>query len=270
MASPDRAHGRRFYPLMVAACVPVLAFLVLPTLVIVPMALTAGDLIVFPPQGISGHAFADYLGDQQWMQSTKLSFEVAVLAVAIAALAGTSAAVALHGKRFPGRGAVTGLILAPIVVPLVVLGLGDYLLFAALGVLGGWAGIGVAHGVLVTPYVYISVATSLAAGLNPALVRSARSLGARPTSVFRHVYWPALRPGLCAGAVLAFAVSFDEVVLAWFLQGPQSTTLPVRMFTAVQFELTPKIMASASLFIGLATLTLLAQALIARPRRDLV
>jgi len=86
--------------------------------------------------------------------------------------------------------------------------------------------------------------------------------------VLWHVYWPALRPGFCAGAVLAFAVSFDEVVLAWFLQGPQSTTLPVRMFTAVQFELTPKIMASASLFIGLATLTLLAQALIARPRRE--
>src|SRR5579863_3235759 len=101
MASPERAHSRRPYRLMVAACVPILAFLVLPTVVIVPMALTAGDLIVFPPQGISGHAFADYLGDPQWMESTRLSFEVAVLAVAIAALAGTSAAIALHGRRFP-------------------------------------------------------------------------------------------------------------------------------------------------------------------------
>ncbi|MEJ0071929.1 MAG: ABC transporter permease [Pseudomonadota bacterium] len=270
MASPDRGQRRHGYQLMVAACVPLLVFLVLPTLVILPMALTSGDLIVFPPQGLSVHAFADYLADRQWTQSTVLSFEVALLAVAIAALAGTSAAVALHGRRFPGKGVVTGLILAPIVVPLVVLGLGDYLLFAAVGVLGGWVGIGLAHGALVTPYVYISVATSLTAGLNPALVRSARSLGARPASVLWHVYWPALRPGFCTGAVLAFAVSFDEVVLAWFLQGPQATTLPVRMFTAVQFELTPKIMASASLFIGLATITLLAQALIARPRRELV
>lgn len=268
MASPEHAHSRRLHWLMVAACVPLLGFLALPTLVILPMALTSGDLIVFPPQGLSLHAFADYLGDPQWMRSTWLSLEVALLAVGIAALAGTGAAIALHGRRFPGRAVVTGLILAPIVVPLVVLGLGDYLLFAALGVLGGWVGIGVAHGVLVTPYVYISVATSLAAGLNPALVRSARSLGARPASVLRHVYWPALRPGFYAGAVLAFAVSFDEVVLAWFLQGPQATTLPVRMFTAVQFELTPKIMASASLFIGLATVTLLVQALIARPRRE--
>jgi putative spermidine/putrescine transport system permease protein len=82
------------------------------------------------------------------------------------------------------------------------------------------------------------------------------------------VYWPALRPGVLSGCILGFAVSFDEVVVALFLQGPTAVTLPVQMFTAIQFELTPKIAAAASLFILLATLALLAQSLVgARERR---
>jgi ABC-type spermidine/putrescine transport system permease subunit II len=82
--------------------------------------------------------------------------------------------------------------------------------------------------------------------------------------VLYHVYWPAIRPGVLAGSMLGFAVSFDEVVLALFLQGPNSITLPVRTFTAIQFELTPKIAASASLFIALALVALALQALAAR------
>ena len=152
--------------------------------------------------------------------STALSFEVAALAVIVGCITGSLAAVALHGRRFRGRGLVAGVILAPIVVPLVVLALGDYLLLAQLHMIGGWATIGLVHGMLVTPYIFLSVQTSLAAELDPALIRSARSLGAGPLSVMRHVYWPAIRPGLLAGSVLGFAVSFDEVVIALFLQGP--------------------------------------------------
>ena len=87
-------------------------------------------------------------------------------------------------------------------------------------------------------------------------MRSARSLGAGRLAVFRFVYWPAIRPGLLAGGVLGFAVSFDDVVLSLFLQGPTTITLPVRMFTAIEYDLTPKIAASASVFIALAVLGL--------------
>jgi putative spermidine/putrescine transport system permease protein len=250
--------------LLLVACAPVLLFLVLPSLIIVPMALTRGQMIQFPPIWISVHAFADYLDDPQWMRSTAISFEVAALAVIVGGVTGSLAAVALHGRRFRGRGLVAGIILAPIVVPLVVLALGDYLLLAQLHMIGGWATIGLVHGMLVTPYIFLSVQTSLAAELDPALIRSARSCGAGAASVMRHVYWPAIRPGLLAGSVLGFAVSFDEVVIALFLQGPNATTLPVRMFTSIQYELTPKIAASASLFLALALLALVLQALAAR------
>ena len=265
MVRPDRI-GRA---LLLGASVPILLFLLLPSLIIVPMALTKGQLIQFPPQWISLHSFTDYLSDAQWMNSTWLSFQVAVLAVALGCIAGSAAAIALHGRRFPGKGLVISIILAPIVVPLIVLALGEYLLFAHFQLVGSWFAIGLVHAVLVTPYVFISVQTSLTAELNPALVRSARSLGAGRFSVLRHVYWPAIRPGVLSGCILGFAVSFDEVVIALFLQGPDAVTLPVRMFTAIQFELTPKIAASASLFILLATFGLAAQALLMarRPAR---
>ncbi len=161
-------RSRRGDALLIAACAPVLLLLVLPSLIIVPMALTRGQMIQFPPIWISIHAFTDYLHDPQWMRSTAVSFQVAALAVAVGGVTGSLAAIALHGRRFRGRGLLAGVILAPIVVPLVVLALGDYLLLAELHLIGGWATIGLVHGMLVTPYVFISVQTSLAAELDPA------------------------------------------------------------------------------------------------------
>jgi putative spermidine/putrescine transport system permease protein len=262
MGRRDRIAGA----LLFGASTPILVFLLLPSLIILPMALTRGQLIQFPPEWISVHAFFDYLSDTQWTNSTLLSFQVSLLAVALGCITGSAAAIALHGRRFPGKGLITGIILAPIVVPVIVLALGEYLLFARVQLVGSWMAIGVVHAVLVTPYVFISVQTSLTAELNPALIRSARSLGAGRYNVFRHVYWPAIRPGVLSGCILGFAVSFDEVVIALFLQGPNAVTLPVRMFTAIQFELTPKAAASASLFILLATLALIAQSLLTTRR----
>jgi putative spermidine/putrescine transport system permease protein len=250
--------------LLLIAAAPVLLFLLLPSLIIVPMALSKSQMIQFPPEWISLHSFADYLGDQQWVDSTLLSFQVAIVAVLIGAVTGGTAAIALYGRRFAGKGLLVGLIMMPIVIPVVILALGDYLLFAQLHFLGSRITIAIAHGVLATPYVFISAQTSLISNLNPALVRSARSLGAPPFSVLYHVYWPAIRPGLPAGSMLGFAVSFDEVVLALFLQGANLVTLPVRTFSAIQYELTPKIAASASLFIALALVALAVQALVAR------
>jgi ABC-type spermidine/putrescine transport system permease subunit II len=241
--------------------VPILFFLLLPSLVIVPMALTKGQGLQFPPEWISVHAFTDYLEDPNWISSTLLSLQIAASAAALGAICGTSAAIALHGRTFPGRSLVAGIIMAPIVVPLVVLALGDYLLFAKLRLVGSALAIGLAHGLLATPHVFISVQTSLTASLDPALVRSARSLGAGFLSVLRHVYWPAVRPGVIAGSLLGFAVSFDEVVIALFLQGAETVTLPVRMFTAIQYELTPKIAPASSVFLAVALLVLLLQAL---------
>ena len=253
-------------PLLIGAALVIGLYLLLPSLIIVPMALTKSQLIQFPPEWISVHAFTDYFNDAQWIDSTIVSLKVAALATIIACLAGSSAAIALQGRSFTGKAVITGIILAPIVVPLVVLALADYLFFVRLRWIPVWMKIGLAHSLLVTPYVFVTVQASLA-GLDPALARSARSLGAKALSVLRHVYWPAIRPGVLAGAIFAFAVSFDEVVIALFLQSPEATTLPVRMFTSLQYDLTPKIAAIASLLLGLAALALAAQGLVALRNR---
>jgi len=248
--------------MLLAAALPIGIYLLLPTLIVVPMALTKGELIQFPPTWISVHSFADYFADPQWIDSTVISLKVAAVAVVIASVVGVLTSIGLHGKGFRGKDALFGVILAPIVVPLVVLALADYVFFAKLQLIGSWVAIGLAHSLLATPYVVVTVQASLV-GLNPALVRSARSLGAGTLAVWRYVYWPATKPGIVAGAIFAFAVSFDEVVIALFLQGPDATTLPVRMFTSIQYDLTPKIAATASLLLGMATIALAAQAVFA-------
>jgi len=243
------------------ACVPLLLYLMLPALIVVPMALTKGQFLQFPPIWISLHSFRDFFDDHSWVDSALISAKVAVLAVVIALAAGVSAGLALHGSSFVGKRAVTAIILTPIVVPLVVLALADYLLFDALRLGGSWVAIGLAHGLLGTPYVFIAIQTSLV-GLRPALVRSAQSLGAGPLAVLRHVYWPTLRPGVLSGMIFAFATSFDEVVIALFLQSPSATTLPIRMFNSIQYDLTPKLAAASSLLLCFAVVVLTAQAVL--------
>ncbi len=235
--------------------VPTLIFLIIPTLVVIPMALTPRRYIEFPPSGVSVHSFGDLLRDSQWMGAAVTSLQVAGIAVLVACFVGTTAAIALHGTTFPGKGIVVGIIVAPIVVPLVVLALGNYQFFARYGLVGTVLGIGLAHSVVATPYAFLAVQASLT-GLDPALVRSAHSLGAGFIAVVRHVYLPVILPGILTGAVFAFAVSFDEAVISLFLQGPDATTLPVKMFNDIRFQLSPKIAAVSSLLVAMTTLIL--------------
>jgi len=246
--------------LLIGAC-PILIFLIAPTLIVIPMALTKSDIIQFPPVWVSIHAFTDYLGDAEWMADTWVSLKIAALATAVACVVGASTALALHAMRGPVKAGISSFVMLPMMAPAIVLALGDYLTLSKVGLVGNWPMIALAHSLMGVPYVVLSVQTSLA-GLNAALVRSARSLGAKDMAVLFHVYWPAIRPGVLAGAIFAFYGSFDEVILSLFLQGPGVTTLPVQMFTAIQFELTPKIAAVSSLLVFLAAATLAGQALL--------
>jgi ABC-type spermidine/putrescine transport system permease subunit II len=263
-ARPPRSGARTALLLI---CSPIFVYLLVPTLIVVPMAFTPEALLQFPPGGVSLRPFRALFADPAWVGAGVVSLKAAALAVALGGVVATLAALGMHAARFAGKGAVQGVIMVPLVAPLIVLALADYQFLAPARLVGTWVGIGLAHSVLAVPYVYITTQASLA-GLDPALVRSARGLGAGHLALFRHVYLPALRPGLLAGALFAFAASFDEAVIALFLQGPHATTLPVKIFTDIQYDLTPKIAAVASLLVGLATLVFATQAamLLRRPR----
>lgn len=249
------------------ASVPVFVFLVVPTLIVLPMAFTGSRYITFPPKQLSIEAVTGFFRDQAWMSALSASLQAAAIAVVIAMLLGGTAAVALHGRTFPGKAAVTGVLLAPMIVPAVVLALAFYQFFISVGMVGTVLPIGLAHAVIAVPYAFLTVRASLA-GLNPALVRSASSLGAGAFSVMRFVYLPVIRPGLIAGALFAFSVSIDETVIALFLQSPNATTLPVKMFTDIQYNLTPKIAVSSAMLVTVATLGLLVQVCFTIRRRS--
>jgi putative spermidine/putrescine transport system permease protein len=241
------------------ACTPLLAFLLMPILLVVPMAFTKGQILVFPPQGLSVRPFMQLFSDSQWMASAWTSFKVGLVATLLATLVGSASAVALNRSRIPLKGGITAVILLPITIPAVVLALGYYLFFLRLQITGSWLTIALAHSVLTTPYVFVAVQASLS-GFDPSLARAARSLGAGSRALLRHVYWPAIRPGVLGGAIFAFIGSFDEVVISIFLTGPTVVTLPVQMFNSLQMDLTPKIAAASAMLLLLSITGLTAQA----------
>jgi putative spermidine/putrescine transport system permease protein len=255
---------RRLLPIL---SIPIFLFLVIPTAIVIPVALNDSRYITFPPEGVSFAAVQGFFEDHAWTSALSASLQSAAIAVVLGVLLGATAAIGLHGRKFPGQPAVVGLILAPMIVPTVVLALAFYQFFISIGLVGSILPIGLAHAVIATPYVYLTTRASLA-GLNPALVRSAESLGAGALSVLRHVYLPIVTPGLISGALFAFSVSIDETVMSLFLQSPSATTLPVKMFTDIQFNLTPKIAVSSALLVTVATVGLLIQVIYVLRRRS--
>jgi putative spermidine/putrescine transport system permease protein len=238
--------------MLVLLSAPILFMLVSPMLIVIAMAFTSSSLLIFPPPGFSIRWFTAVLHDPAWMGALMLSFKVAAGATVIGCLAGALAAMGLMRARGTVASLVTAILMLPLVVPLIVLAFADYDLYNRLGLVGHWQAIAIAHGVLGTPYAYVLVRSSLAA-LDETLARASQSLGAGALTTFRHVYWPAMARGVFGAAVIVFALSFDDVVLAFFLQSPGAVTVPVKMFTDIQYGLSPDIAAMAALVLCIAT-----------------
>jgi putative spermidine/putrescine transport system permease protein len=227
---------------------PALLLLALPMLTIIPMSFTAGHVVEFPPTQWGLGAYREVFADDGWREAIQFSLKVAALAVLMSVVAATLAAIGLTQLKIRGEALMTALILTPLAMPVVVLALGTFQLFIQVGLTGTLAGVAIVHGVLGVPYVFLTVRAALTK-LDMAMVRSAMSLGAGTWSVMRWVYLPALLPALISGALLAFVVSFDEVVIALFISGPGAVTFPVKLFTDVQQNLSPAVMAVSTLLL---------------------
>lgn len=242
-----------------------LAFLVLPILVVVPLSLTAGDLLVLPVPGWSLRWYEVLLTDDRWRLALVNSAVVGAATTALATLVGTPAAIGLWLGRFRGRGLLLALFSLPMAVPAVIAALALYFAAASVGLANSLLGLVVAHTVLAAPFVVIAVLAQLRM-LDPALLRAASSLGATPAQAFRRVLLPLAAPGIGAGAVFAFATSFDELMVALFVSAPGQYTLPRQMFAGLREQLSPAI-AAASVVVILVSVLLLAASEALR-RRD--
>ncbi len=249
---------------MVAA--GVLLFLALPILIIFPLAFNSANYLSFPPQGWSLRWFEQVMEDPGWRESIGLSLRIAVAATVFALALSLLAALALVRGRFRFKQAIYALILLPMIVPNIISAISMFFFFADKPGFGAFLSIAIGHSVLALPIATIMLSATLQ-GMDRRLEDAAMSLGASRLTAFRRITLPLIAPGIAAAGIFAFLSSFDELLVAMFLAGQGTQTLPVRIWNAVQFQLDPSIAAISALLVVLSVLCLLAVHLLAGRRR---
>lgn len=234
----------------------VLLFLLLPILVIIPLSFSDSTFLSYPVPGWSLRWYDNLFSSAEWARAARNSFIVAPLATVLATVLGTMAAVGLARVKFWGKGVLMSLLIAPMVVPVVVVAVSTYLFFARIGLNDTYLGLVLVHAALGAPFVLTTVLATLQ-NFNNNLIRASLSLGAGPLATFFRVTLPIIAPGVISGALFAFATSFDEVVVTLFIAGPEQVTLPRQMFTGIRENINPTIAAVATLLIIFTTTLML-------------
>jgi putative spermidine/putrescine transport system permease protein len=234
----------------------VVLFLIAPVIAIVPLSFNAEPFFTYPMPGLSLRWYQEFFGSDVWRLALGNSIIVAVCATILSTALGTLAAIGLTRPDCPARATITAILISPMIVPLVVSAVGIYYAFAAVGLLNTLTGLVLAHTAIGAPFVVITVTATLA-GFDNNLMRAASSLGARPGEAVLRVMLPIIAPGVVSGALFAFVTSFDEVVIALFVAGSETRTLPRQMWSGVREQLSPTIAAVATLLILVSTLFLL-------------
>ncbi|MBO1900848.1 ABC transporter permease [Leucobacter weissii] len=252
--------------LLGAFAVIIIVWLVLPTLVIVPMSFNDASSFNFPPQGFSTRWYENFFTDPTWLRSLFSSLQVAILTMLVATAVGVLASLGLSKVRFRGKSLVEGYFLLPLIVPGIVLAVGLYSLFLRMNLLGTLPGFVLAHTIVALPLVITNVMASLQ-GLDPRLEQASASLGAGKVRTFFSITLPLIAPGVTAGALFAFVTSFDEVILSLFIQSPSLQTLPVKIFNSVTQTNDPTVAAVAVITMVTSVLVMLTAQFASRKRK---
>jgi len=242
-------HGARIL------CYAVLLFLILPILIVVPISFSAGNVLAFPLPGFSLRWYETVATTPAWRDAAQNSLIIGVCSTILAMILGTMAAIGLARAKFRFKGAVVALIVSPILIPIVITAVGMYFFFVKVGLVGTYPGLILAHTALSVPFVVVTVMATLG-GFDISLIRAAASLGAPPLTAFRRVTLPIIFPGIASGGLFAFATSFDEIVVTFFLAAPEQRTLPHQIFSGVREYVSPGIAAVATLLIIVSALLL--------------
>ena len=244
-------------------CTLVFLFLIAPILIIVPLSFNATPYFTFTegmlnldPDAYSVRWYADMFTNSQWLSALKNSTLIAVCATLVATALGTLAAMGLAANNVPFRNTIMAFLISPMIVPVIISAAAMYFFYTRLDLSQTFIGIVLAHAALGTPFVLITVTATLS-GFDHSLVRAAYSLGASPVYTFRHVTFPLIRPGMISGGLFAFGTSFDEVVVALFITGVEQRTVPRQMWSGIREQISPTILAVASLLILMSVMLLL-------------
>jgi putative spermidine/putrescine transport system permease protein len=242
---------RRYSRLRNVVAFLVYAFILVPTLIVIPISFGGSGEMTFPPRVWSLELYQHLFTSSNWVAPILQSIKVAIFTMIASVLIGVPASYGLVRFEFPGKRFVMLLLMSPILVPVIVMSLGLYLYLSRLQMVGTTIGLVVSHVAYVTPFMMMTVMAGVKK-LDPALEFATTIMGAKRRTVFLKVVLPQLKPSIFAGALFAFLVSFDEVVIAWFLTSPTTTTLPVRMYSSIQWDISPVIAAVSALLTGLS------------------
>lgn len=235
----------------------VLFFLVAPVLIVIPLSFNQSTYFSYPMTGVTLDWYETIFSSAEWRATILNSFVIGLSATAIATVLGTLAAIGISRPSFPFRAVIVPILIAPMIIPIVVVAVSLYLVFAPLGLINTHIGVILAHAALGTPFVVITVTARLLAFDNN-LARAAASLGASPLTAFRRVMLPQILPGVATGGVFAFATSFDEVVVILFIGGAEQRTIPRQMWAGIRDQINPTILAMAGLLTIFAVVLFLA------------
>ncbi|MEU6719018.1 ABC transporter permease [Nonomuraea sp. NPDC046802] len=251
----ERGYDRGVRLVGAALSALVFLFLIAPLVVLVISSFNRAGSMAFPPSGLSLRWYAEVLGSPDWQVSFRLSGLLMALVVPTTVVLGTLAAYGLTQGSFPGRRLLQGLALSPLMVPEIIIALGLLYYFHGIGLINSLPGLWLAHSLVALPFVVRAVMVS-AAQLDPALERAATSLGAGRIRVFLTVTLPLLRPGILAGGVLAAVTSLGEVAVTALVAGANTTTVPLRIFSAVQYQLDPSMAAVSTLLMAASVIVM--------------
>ena len=254
--------GKAWHYGFLTFCGFVFVFLIAPILVIIPLSFNAEPyftftegMLAFEPEAYSTRWYEDIVNNPQWMFSAGNSVIVAVFATLLASVLGTVAALGLSQSHMPYKPAVMAVLISPMIVPLIISAAGMFFFYSKIGLAQTMPGLILAHAVLGTPFVVITVTATLV-GFDHSLTRASENLGAGPTRTFFKIQMPLILPGVISGGLFAFITSFDEVVVVFFLAGFEQRTIPRQMWAGIREQISPTILAVATILVCFSILLL--------------
>lgn len=262
-------------------CTFIFVFLITPILIIIPLSFNVepyftftDGMMSFDPAAYSvrwyedifhngmtnpdaeGNAwYSDMWNNAQWVRAMRNSFFIAFFATILATSLGTLAALGLSRPEMPYRGLITGLLISPMIVPLVITATGMFFFYSDVGLAKTFPGVILAHTTLGIPFVIITVTATLS-GFDQSLIRASQGMGANGWTTFRKVIMPLILPGMISGALFAFITSMDEVVAVIFLADVDQRTIPRQMFSGIREQISPTILAVATILVAISIVLL--------------
>jgi len=251
-------------------CGLILFFLIAPIIVVIPLSFNSQNFFTFTPEMLSFKAsgyslrhYVDFFTNPDWQNALYNSARIAPVATVLSVSFGTLAAIGLSQSHVPFRSAIMAILISPMIVPLIISAAGMYFFYSRIGLQGTYWGVVLAHAALGIPFVIITVTATLV-GFDRSLTRASANMGAGPLRTFFKVQMPLILPGVVSGGLFAFITSFDEVVVVMFVGSAGQKTLPWQMFTGLREQISPTILAAATILVTISIFLLTALELLRR------